>query len=132
MVRLGFGLGALLLVTSCAMNQTRPRADLPDFDAMWDYNQPAQTERAFREVLRQTEDAADAAYRAELLTQIARTLGLQRRFDEAHALLDQVEPMLAGGGMDVPRVRWLLERGRTLNSSGLPERAAGGCSGMEP
>src|SRR5262249_52931333 len=55
---------------------------LPDFDALWNYDQPAETERAFREALARTEAAALLGYRLELLTQIARTQGLQRRFDE--------------------------------------------------
>jgi hypothetical protein len=58
----------------------------------------------------------------EVSTQIARTLGLQRKFAEAHALLDAIEPRLTGLPTHV-RVRYLLERGRVFNSSGAPERA---------
>ena len=58
----------------------------------------------------------------EVRTQIARTLGLQRKFADAHALLDTVEAKLAALPAHV-RVRYLLERGRTLNSSGAPQRA---------
>jgi tetratricopeptide (TPR) repeat protein len=94
---------------------------LPDFDALWDYNHPDQTERKFREILLQFPEDAPAFL--ELLTQIARTQGLQRKFQEAHQTLDQVERRLG----DVPsraRVRYLLERGRVLNSSGRPEEAS--------
>lgn len=56
---------------------------LPDFDSLWDYNHPAETERRFRELLPVATSSADRSYCAQLLTQIARTLGLQRRFDES-------------------------------------------------
>jgi hypothetical protein len=54
-----------------------------------------------------------------LRTQIARTLGLRQRFDEAHRELDAIEPALAAAGVE-PRVRAWIERGRTLRSSGKP------------
>jgi tetratricopeptide (TPR) repeat protein len=50
-----------------------------------------------------------------LLTQVARALGLQERFDEAFALLDSI----ADSDPEV-HVRVLLERGRLINSSGNP------------
>ncbi|HND49561.1 MAG TPA: hypothetical protein PLL95_13435, partial [Anaerolineales bacterium] len=65
--------------------------DLPDFDSFWDYSNPAKTESKFREVLPQFPEGNE---RLELLTQIARTQGLQRMFDEAHQTLDEVEGQL--------------------------------------
>jgi tetratricopeptide (TPR) repeat protein len=105
-----------------------PDAELPDFDALWNYDQPAETERAFQDMRQQTAETAPLAYRLELLTQIARTQGLQRRFDIAHATLDRVLAQLdAGSGepdeLFVPRIRYLLERGRVFNSSRQPDRA---------
>jgi tetratricopeptide (TPR) repeat protein len=47
---------------------------------------------------------------------------LQRKFDEAHALLDTVEPKLGAVATRV-RVRYLLERGRVFNSSGKKDLA---------
>lgn len=88
--------------------------DLPDFDAWWDYDHPDETEARFRELLPRAE--ADPSYHAELLTQIARTQGLQRRFDDAHHTLDRVKSMLSPE-MKRARVRYLLERGRAFNSS---------------
>jgi tetratricopeptide (TPR) repeat protein len=93
-----------------------PPAPLPDFDAMWDYNDPAGTEAKFREVLLKAEASGDMSYRAQLLTQIARTQGLQMKFEEAHSTLDQVESMLTGD-LVLARIRYLLERGRVYNSS---------------
>jgi tetratricopeptide (TPR) repeat protein len=95
---------------------------LPDFDSLWDYGKPAETEQAFRAMLAEHGDTADAAYVAELETQIARTLGLQRKFDEALVLLDAVEPKLNSVRPRV-RVRYLLEKGRVYNSSGRKDVA---------
>ncbi|MBV6459123.1 MAG: hypothetical protein HONBIEJF_02266 [Fimbriimonadaceae bacterium] len=83
-----------------------------NFDALWNYDDPAGTESAFRELLPQLEGDK----RLELQTQIARTLGLQQKFEEAHELLDAIEPAcLAAEGRTL--ARWHLEKGRTLRSS---------------
>lgn len=90
-----------------------------DFDTLWDYDDPAGTEHRFRDLLPQLEHTQ--AY-WPLLTQLARTLGLQGRFEEAHEWLDQVE-----GAEPRPDtlawVRYLLERGRLFNSAGRPDQA---------
>lgn len=85
---------------------------------MWDFQAPAESERRFREAVAQ----AAGEERLELQTQIARALGLQERFDEGHALLDEVEASL-DGTTPLARVRCLLERGRLFNSAGTPERS---------
>ncbi len=95
---------------------------LPDFDSLWDYDHPDETEASFREMLRLSESAGDESYQLQLLTQIARAEGLQRRFAEAHATLDRVEPSLAASP-PVVQVRYQLERGRVYNSSGRPDKA---------
>ena len=84
-------------------------------DSLWDFDDPAESERRFA-------DAANSArgLDAEILTsQLARAVGLQGRFDEALALLDE----LPDDENEELRVRLLLERGRILNSSGDPDRA---------
>ena len=97
---------------------------LPDFDALWDFGKPSETECAFRGIADSVGETADAGYLFELETQIARTLGLQRKFDEAHATLDAIDTSPeANGGR--PRVRYLLERGRVYNSSGHKASALG-------
>jgi hypothetical protein len=58
-----------------------PQQNLPDFDSLWDYSNPDQTEIKFREILLQIPE--NDPVHLELLTQIARTQGLQRKFDEA-------------------------------------------------
>jgi len=102
---------------------TPASARLPDFDSLWNYKDPGATEQKFRALLPAAESSDDPGYHAELLTQLARSLGLERQFDSAHHLLDEVKPMLANLGPR-PRVRYLLERGRTLNSSGRAAEAA--------
>jgi len=93
-----------------------------DFDARWNFGQPDSTEAIFRTYLPAARVGGDVDYLAQLLTQIARTQGLQRQFAAAHATLDEVEPML-GDSLAVARVRYLLERGRTFNSSKHPDKA---------
>ncbi|KAA3646494.1 MAG: hypothetical protein DWQ07_09795 [Chloroflexi bacterium] len=96
--------------------------DLPKIDELWDYNKPEQTEQQFRELLPQAQASGDIPYHAELLTQLARTQSLQRKFNEAHAILDDAEALLGQAGARA-RVRYLLERGRTFNSLGKKEQA---------
>jgi tetratricopeptide (TPR) repeat protein len=89
-----------------------------DVDALWNFADPAASEQRFRAALvgAQGDDAL------ALRTQIARTFSLRDRFDEAHRELDAIEPQLAAAGPG-PRVRALLERGRTLRSGGRPAEA---------
>src|SRR5829696_8684107 len=90
-------------------------SNLPDFDALWNYDRPAESERAFRDLLPLAKD--NAAYELELLTQIAQAQGLQRQFEAGHKTLNEVERRLTPD-MQRVRVRLLLERGRLFNSAG--------------
>jgi tetratricopeptide (TPR) repeat protein len=90
-----------------------------EFDKLWNYGDPAATERKFRDLL---PEARDPDTRLQLLTQIARTYSLRRMCDEAHAVLDDVEGELTPERATV-RVRYLLERGRTFNTAKQPDRA---------
>lgn len=86
---------------------------------LWDFQDPAGSEARFREAA----DVATGTSRLVLLTQLARAIGLQERYDEAHLVLDDV----ARTGVDDPEVdtRLALERGRLLRSAGDPSGAAG-------
>ncbi len=97
--------------------------DLPKIDALWDYENPEATALKFRELLPTAERAVDKTYYAELLTQLARTQSLQRKFDEAHSLLDTARQVMEGQNMPVAEIRYLLERGRTFNSAGEKEQS---------
>lgn len=85
----------------------------------WNYSKPAETEIRFREFLA---EATSPAEQAEIRTQLARSVGLQRRFDEAHEILNQADAQITND-MPVVKVRALLERGRVYNSSGNAEQA---------
>jgi len=93
-----------------------------DFDKLWNYDDPAGTEQKFRELLPAAEKGKDSGYYIELLTQLARTQSLQRKFTEAHEILDKVMKLLKPEHI-VPRIRFMLERGRTYNSSKEYEKA---------
>ena len=93
-----------------------------DFDSLWNFNAPDSTEAAFRAILPGVRSSGDRDYLAQLLTQIARAEGLQMKFDAAGRTLDEAEALITDG-MEVARVRLLLERGRVLNSSKEREKA---------
>lgn len=86
--------------------------------ALWDFADPEASERRFAAA------AADAArpvgHRAELITQQARALGLQQRFDEADALLDDLDAgrLVPLPLPDVAVLRVELERGRLRRAEG--------------
>lgn len=94
---------------------TSPAQTVPDLATLWDFQQPALSEARFRQRLAALPEATgDAAL--VLQTQIARTLGLRRRFDEARAVLAPLRPQLAGAGAEA-LVRWHLEWGRAHASA---------------
>lgn len=99
-----------------------PSTGLPDFNALWDYAQPAQTEERFRELLPAARASGDRDYYLQLLTQIARAQGLQRQYEQTHATLDHVRDDLTED-LKTVKVRYLLERGRCFNDSGQYEKA---------
>ena len=94
---------------------------MTDFDSLWNFDDPAATEAAFRALLPELERTGGAPH-LELLTQLARTYSLRREFTSAHVLLDDVAARMAPGQARV-RIRYLLERGRTFNSAGQRELA---------
>lgn len=87
--------------------------DLPETElrAMWRFDAPAASEA----VLRAAADGSSTApaRQAELLTQVARALGLQNRSAEANHVLDGIEPLTPAVS-----VRVLLERGRLHRDAG--------------
>jgi tetratricopeptide (TPR) repeat protein len=93
------------------------RLDPDRLDQLWDFADPAGSAQRFRDEL-----AAGPAptARAELVSQLARAVGLQGRFDEADDLLNgvQTEGLLAAVAVRLP-----LEWGRLRNSSGRPAEA---------
>jgi tetratricopeptide (TPR) repeat protein len=86
-----------------------------DLKPLWNFNDPAQSEQRFRAALA-TATGDDAFV---LRTQIARSYGLRGRFDEARAILRDLEPQLSRVGAEA-RVRYWLELGRTYSSATHP------------
>lgn len=120
--RVGIASAAAMLSVAVAAAGFQTMPALPDFDKLWNFADPAGTETRFREVLADV-PADAAAYRLELMTQVARSQGLQGQFDAAHATLDEVDAALAGRDLPAAKVRSLLERGRAYNSAGQPAKA---------
>ncbi len=87
---------------------------MTDPRTLWDFDDPAGSERRFRAAA----DLAEGTDRLVLLTQVARALGLQERYDDGHAILDN----LAVSDAEVA-ARVSIERGRLLRSAGDPEAA---------
>jgi tetratricopeptide (TPR) repeat protein len=87
---------------------------MTDPSELWDFDDPAGSEQRFSEAV----EMAEGVDRLVLLTQVARALGLQERYDEGHAVLDDL-------AVDSPEVatRVELERGRLLRSAGEPGAA---------
>jgi tetratricopeptide (TPR) repeat protein len=118
-----------LCFAACAMKTPVDKAyieeikvEKTDFDALWDYYNPKESEAKFRAILPEAKASGDAGYHAELLTQIARAQGLQGHFAEAHKTLDEAEAII-GEAHTKARVRILLERGRAFNSAGKKDLA---------
>jgi tetratricopeptide (TPR) repeat protein/membrane protease YdiL (CAAX protease family) len=104
----------IFLVAPTEKPATGPTASI---DELWEYDDPEESERRFAARLA-TLSSSESEPRFELQTQIARARGLQHRFAEAHATLDEVERLGPRSGRI--RARYALERGRVLNSSGDP------------
>ena len=90
---------------------------LDELDGLWNFDDPAASERRFRALLPRARTENDGAYLAETLTQLARAQGLQRRFEDAERTLADAERAL-GPDDGRARVRLLLERGRVQRFEG--------------
>ncbi|GAB3913905.1 hypothetical protein GCM10011575_19020 [Microlunatus endophyticus] len=83
-------------------------------DELWEFGDATASEAR----LRAAADAVTGAERDEYLTQVARSLGLQDRFDDARTVLTAIS---SDDGAVATRVA--LERGRVENSAGHREQA---------
>jgi tetratricopeptide (TPR) repeat protein len=114
---------SIAMIAGCTVSETPKEVrNVAEFDTLWNYGDPKGTEEKFRELIPKAKESSDASYYAQLLTQIARTQGLQGKYDDAHSTLDTVESMLTAE-LATARVRYLLERGRVYNSSNNPDMA---------
>ncbi len=115
----------IIILTSNILTMAQTKHEplgLPNFDSLWNYDNPSETEKKFREILPQAESSGDTSYLIQLITQIARTQGLQTKFDDAHKTLDHAKE-LNPEKFDAANIRYLLERGRVYNSSKVKDKA---------
>lgn len=83
-----------------------------DLAPLWDFSNPAVSEQRFRQALAQA-TGDDALI---LQTQIARTWGLRKDFEQARRVLQEIAGRMDGAGPEA-RVRYQLELGRSLASA---------------
>jgi len=88
-----------------------------DFDAEWNFGDPASSEAKFRSLREAVKSEKDLNQELELETQIARALGLQKKFAAGHSILDGVQKR-SNRKTARARIRLELERGRIFNSDG--------------
>ena len=86
-------------------------------DELWDFGDAEASAARFATAAADPSFSSDE--RAEFVTQQARALGLQERYDEARALLEGV----AESASPAVRTRVALEAGRLRNSAGVPSEA---------
>lgn len=93
-----------------------------DLDRLWDFDDPAGSERALREAA--DDLRIDAVAAQEYMTQVARAVGLQGRLREADAVLDGVQDLLDEiGPAPAVAARLALERGRIRHDAEQPDEA---------
>jgi len=92
-----------------------------DFDKLWNYQNPAQTEQQFRALLPQAK-TKNKSYYLQLLTQLARTQSLQQKYVSAYEILKEVAAEMTED-LQIVKIRYLLELGRTQNSEKQGEGA---------
>ena len=92
---------------------------IPAILDIWDFSNPEKSEQIFRGWIAKVPDSD--SYQLELKTQVARTFSLRGKFDEAHAILDGIEPQKSVSPSG--EVRYCLERGRTFNSANRQSEA---------
>ncbi len=95
---------------------------MQDFDKLWNYSQPEEIHTKFQSVLEQSKVSGNETYIGQLYTQLARTQSLQGKWGNAYAYLDKAKTLLTLADK-VTEVRYLLELGRTYNSSGNRQKA---------
>lgn len=96
--------------------------NFPDFMVMWDYDNPALTEKKFKALLNLASNSQDKTYLSELLSQIATTYVLRDEHQEAEYYLKQAQLYLADAE---PRAEanYLREKARFLLATGQQDKA---------
>jgi len=93
-----------------------------DVDSYWDFDHPQESEQRFRVQIGLAEESGDRATRGELMTQLARAVGMQGRLDGADEILTGLQAELPTLP-PVVSIRYMLERGRLIQTQGQTQRA---------
>jgi tetratricopeptide (TPR) repeat protein len=107
----------LIFPPEMALSQSAPvdlgiASDAGNFDALWDFTNPRESEKAFRALMLDVTGKHDQQWVVQLQTQIARALVMQKKFSEAKKLLDAIEGPAQKNALS--GVRFALEKGRYL------------------
>jgi tetratricopeptide (TPR) repeat protein len=105
-----------------AVDSNEKKETPPEFDKLWNYSDPALTEKTFQEIYLKSKETESNTYLAQLLSQIARSQGLQGNFDAGFKTIIAAEEISEENDR-LAEVRILLETGRLNNSSGSRETA---------
>jgi len=97
------------------------RDNQAQIDALWDLDDPTASEGRFRAAASST---ADSQLALILGTQVARALGLQRRFDEALAVQRALAAEHAAAGTADPYVQEELTELESALKAGSPQNQA--------
>lgn len=96
---------------------------LENFDDVWgQLGDPVLVEKKFIEFLPQAQELENKSIYLQLMSQLALAQAVLKKFDQAHATLDQAQAELTSEH-DLARVRVLCERGRTFQQAGDFEKA---------
>ena len=92
--------------------------NIENFDDAWgQLGDPVLVEQRFVELLLQTFALENKSIYLQMLSQLALAQACQKKFDQAHATLDQAESLLSPG-YELAHARILCERGRTFQQAG--------------
>lgn len=87
-----------------------PNINLPPFNEVWVFQDAKESEEKFKALMSLSKEK-DLAYYAELIGHLGRSISLQKRYDDAHKILDLAIPILTDD-MILANIRYNLERGR--------------------
>ncbi|MCW8329831.1 hypothetical protein MD588_13540 [Photobacterium sp. SDRW27] len=87
--------------------------NFPDFMVMWDYDNPASTEKKFKALLQLASNSHDKTYLSELLSQIARTHVMRDDYQEAEFYLKQAQLFITDAEPSA-EANYLREKARLL------------------
>lgn len=109
----------LSLIIGMAMSQkTTAKSDLDNFDELLGTGDASFVEKRFLELLPEAEVLPDKSTYLQIISQLALTQAMQKKFDEAHKTLDIAEARLTLN-YDLAKARILLERGRILHQASM-------------